>query len=251
MDTVLNGGPQTSRRQPHRPNLDGRATAALPHRRPHWGWALAAAAGAAIVAAAVTASVVLMPVIRVVTPASVPAVPQVDTDAWSWKKFHGVRLPVSDHDGPRHQRNDLAWGYSATPAGALLAAVNTGVRANPEWGTNIFRYTIDRQVIGLDAATLLANCRASYEQAPTYSPALNGGPLGPVDATEAGFRWVSYIPDMAAAVDILTVPTFVSTRINLQWHKGDWRVIAPPGGDWGNSAIAVNSTTGFTLFPAP
>ena len=30
---------------------------------------------------------------------------------------------------------------------------------------------------------------------------------------------------------------------------GDWKVIAPPGGNWGNSATELSSLSGYTVFP--
>jgi hypothetical protein len=40
----------------------------------------------------------------------------------------------------------------------------------------------------------------------------------------------------------------VATRIEILWRGGDWRVVAPPGGDWANSATTVSSLTGYTTF---
>jgi hypothetical protein len=51
----------------------------------------------------------------------------------SWADFHGIELPYSATDGPRHTRNGLAWGFTDTPRGALLAAVNIAVRAAALW----------------------------------------------------------------------------------------------------------------------
>jgi hypothetical protein len=39
------------------------------------------------------------------------------------------------------------------------------------------------------------------------------------------------------------------TRIGVLWSGGDWRVIAPPGGDWGNAALRLSSLSGYTIFP--
>src|SRR5262249_33540015 len=37
-----------------------------------------------------------------------------------WMAFHGIELPVSAQDGPRHARRGLVWGFTDTPRGALL-----------------------------------------------------------------------------------------------------------------------------------
>jgi hypothetical protein len=173
-----------------------------------------------------------------------------------WTDFYGVELPVSPSAGPRAVRRGLAWGFADTPAGALLAAVSIGVRANAQWGPAIFGPTIRDQVTGPGAAALVAACQASYDQASRSQGVPGGRPLGPVDVAEAAFRWVIYTP-ASATVDIVSVgpggqgvTARAVTRIELQWLDGDWRVLAPPGGDWGNSAAPLTSLAGYTSFPA-
>lgn len=51
-----------------------------------------------------------------------------------WADYHGVQLPGSPLAGPRQAAGGLARGFADTPLGALLAAVNIGVRANAQWG---------------------------------------------------------------------------------------------------------------------
>lgn len=171
-----------------------------------------------------------------------------------WMDFYGVELPVSPSAGPRHIQGGLAWGFAGTPIGALLAAVNIGVRANAQWGPNIFGPTIRDQVTGLGAGALLAACRVSYQQALRQAGVPAGQPLGPAYVTEQAFRWVAYTP-AAAAVDIVSAgpgndgtTARAVTRIEVVWQRGDWRVIAPPGGDWGNTAAPVTSLTGYISF---
>lgn len=59
-----------------------------------------------------------------------------------WAGFHGIELPSSAQDGPRHTRGGLAWGFTDTPRGALVAAVNIAVRTAALWGPGIFGPTI-------------------------------------------------------------------------------------------------------------
>ena len=73
--------------------------------------------------------------------------------------------------------------------------------------------------------------------------------------TEEAFRWVAYTP-ADATVDLVSAgpgsqgaTVRASTRIEVIWHGGDWRVIAPPGGDWGNAAALLTSLAGYTIFP--
>jgi hypothetical protein len=184
-----------------------------------------------------------------------PTAPGTDLTALAWVDFHGVELPVSRSAGPRAVRGGLAWGFADTPLGALLAAVNIGVRANAQWGPGIFGPTIRGQVTGPGAAMLLAACQSSYDQASQAEGVPSGQPLGRADVTEEAFRWVTYTA-ADATVDVVSaglgaagVTARAVTRIEVQWSGGDWRVIAPPGGDWGNSAAPLPSLTGYTAFP--
>lgn len=180
-----------------------------------------------------------------------PAVPLGDL---RWARFNGLLLPNSPTDGP----SSGTAGYTRTPRGALLAALNIAVRANARWGPRIFEPIITRQVIGQDAQQLLTRVRDSYKQQRSQTGAAAGAALGPVYAVEEGFRWHGYTPDRAA-LDLLTAGPGTSpgstvracTRVEVAWRHGDWRVIAPPNGDWGNAASPVQSTSGFTLFTAP
>ena len=184
-----------------------------------------------------------------------PTAPVTDLTGLAWANFHGVALPVSRSAGPRAVRGGLAWGFADTPLGALLAAVNIGVRANAQWGPGIFGPTIRGQVTGPAAAILLAACQASYDQASQAEGVPAGQPLGRADVTEEAFRWVTYTA-ADATVDVVSAGLGAAgataravTRIEVQWSGGDWRVIAPPGGDWGNSAARLTSLTGYTAFP--
>jgi len=154
-------------------------------------------------------------------------------------------------------RRGLAWGFADSRLGALLAAVNIAVRANAPWGPGIFVPTIRDQVTGPGTAALLAGCRAGYEQARQTEGVPEGRPLVPAYVSEQAFRWVSYRP-AAAVVDIVSAGldsqgsvVRAVTWIALRWSRGDWRVLAPPGGDWGNAASSLTSLSGYTAFPIP
>ena len=174
-----------------------------------------------------------------------------------WVNFHGVELPVSASAGPRVTRDGLAWGFADTPLGALLAAVNIAVRANAQWGPGIFVPAIKAQVIGPDAAALLAGCRAAYAHARRPAGVPEGKPLGPAYVREEAYRWVSYRP-ADAVVDIVSAGpndqgevVRAVTWIAMRWSHGDWRALAPPGGDWGNAASSLTSLRGYTALPIP
>jgi hypothetical protein len=173
----------------------------------------------------------------------------------SWMDFHGIELPVSAHDGPRHMRNGLAWGFADTANGALLAAVNIVVRTAALWGPAIYQPTIGHQVTGPGAASLLSADASDYAAMQTAAHVQPGQPVGRGYATEAGFRFVAYTP-VNATVDVASEgpgtgssTVLVATRIEVVWRRGDWRVVAPPGGDWARSATVISSLTGYTAFP--
>jgi hypothetical protein len=188
--------------------------------------------------------------------------PRAGTSGWptdagqglSWADFHGIQLPISAHDGPHDTRGGVAWGFADTPRGALLAAINIGVRTAALWGPDIYQPTITYQVIGSDAAVLLkADSNYAALRAAANVPA--GQPAGRGYAVEAAFRFTSWTSS-AATVDVVTegpgasgTAVLAVTQIEVLWQRGDWRVIAPPGGDWANAAAAISSLTGYTTFP--
>jgi hypothetical protein len=181
--------------------------------------------------------------------ASTPAPPA----SFTWQDFHGVRLPLSSTDGPRTLKRDLAEGFARTQQGALLAALHIGVRANAQWGPDVFEPTITRQITGPDAGQLLTNTRRQYEQSRQEAGLPERSPLGRAYVTEEAYRWQSYTAD-AGTVDIVSAgpspagtTVRASTRVQVVWLDGDWRVIAPLGGDWGNSATELTELDGYTM----
>jgi hypothetical protein len=174
-----------------------------------------------------------------------------------WVDFHGIELPVSAQDGPRHARRGLVWGFTDTPRGALLAAVNIGVRTAALWGPAIYRPTIRNQVTGPDQAALLAASTSDYAALRAASPVRPGQPAGRGYAAEAGFRFVAYTP-ADATVDLVTegpgasgATVLAATRVEVVWLHRDWHVVAPPGGNWASSATGISSLTGYTPFGNP
>jgi hypothetical protein len=175
-------------------------------------------------------------------------------DGLRWTDFYGIKLPGSSKDGPRHARRGLVWGFTDTPGGALVAAINIGVRTAALWGPAIYGPTIRDHVSGPDEAALLAADTSDYAALRAAGHVRPGRPAGRGYAAEAGFRFLAYAP-AAATLDVVTegpgtsgAPVLVATRIEVLWRGRDWRVVAPPGGDWANSATTVPSLTGYTTF---
>ena len=183
------------------------------------------------------------------------AIPQVSLAELRWSAYHGVMLPSSPAAGPRDTSGGLASGFADTPLGALLAALNIAVRANAQWGPDIYGLTIRDQVTGPDAAALLSSCQADYAQASRAAHITGGAPLGNAYVSEEAFRWVSWSPS-DATVDLVSAgpgsqgaTVRATTRVEVVWSGGDWLVVAPPGGDWGNAAAELSSLSGYTVFP--
>lgn len=183
------------------------------------------------------------------------AIPQVNLTGLRWSAYHGVMLPSSPAAGPRDTYGGLASGFTDTPLGALTAALNIAVRANAQWGPGVYGPTIRGQVTGPYAAALLAGCQATYAQDSKAAHVTGGAPLGNAYVTEEAFRWVAWSPD-DATVDLVSaapgsqgVTVRATVRVQVTWSGGDWRVVAPPGGDWGNAAAGLSSLSGYTLFP--
>lgn len=174
----------------------------------------------------------------------------------SWAGFHGMQLPVSSGDGPHDTRGGLASGFADTPRGALLAAINIGVRTAAQWGTAIFEPTITRQVTGPDTIALLRQEETAYTQLRAAAQAGPGQAAGRGYAAEAGYRFLAW-SRASAVVDVVSAApaadggtALASTRIQVVWQHGDWQVVAPPGGNWADAATAITSLNGYTAFPS-
>jgi hypothetical protein len=184
-----------------------------------------------------------------------PQLPVVNLRGLTWRSFHGVQLPASSLAGPRDTDGGTAAGFADTPLGALVAAVDIGVRVNAQWGPGIFGPEIRRDVTGPAAAQLLASCQSAYASQARADGLSGGQPLGSVTVTEKAFRWVAYT-GTAAILDLVSAgpgsqggTVMASVQVEVLWEHGDWRLVAPPGGDFGNSAAALTSLAGYTIFP--
>jgi hypothetical protein len=170
----------------------------------------------------------------------------------TWTGFHGIQLPASATAGPRNSRGGLARGFTDTPQGALLAAVNIAVRTAADWGPAIFRPTVTSQVTGPGARSLLAADIRSYAQARRTS---GGRPSQATTAVEEAYRFEAYAP-AAATIDLVTSgpgsngnPVLAVTQLRVIWRHRDWRLVAPPAGDWAKVSAGISSLAGFTIFP--
>ncbi|MFD0906089.1 hypothetical protein, partial [Actinomadura sediminis] len=178
--------------------------------------------------------------------------PPVSFAGVAWRDYHGVLLPHAA-DGPRESGDGPAFGFARSPRGALLAAVHIVVRAHALWGPRVFEPTIRNQVIGPDTAALLEATQRSYDRHRGDRP--YGEALGRAYMVVEGFRWLGYSP-RSATLDLVTagpgdsnVTVRAAIRVQVRWENGDWRVVAPPGGSWGGSAVSIASADGYGRFP--
>lgn len=235
--------------------------AADPGRGGHWKRSTAIAAAVALLAAAAWLAAAAShgsqrhrPAAAGRSPAAAVTAPRVDTSGWRWSDVDGVMLPSSPADGPHVTTGGLASGFADNPAGAVLAAINIAARVDPGFGPQVFTPTITSQVTGADAAALLAADQQEYGQAAGQGPST--GPDGPPPArvAEKAFRWEDYTPQTATIDLVSSGPApgggtvMAATRLQVVWLGGDWRLIAPPGGDFAGSAVQVTTLSGYTVF---
>ncbi|MFI1562838.1 hypothetical protein ACH4ZX_07145 [Streptomyces sp. NPDC020490] len=139
----------------------------------------------------------------------------------SWEMFKGVAVPVSSVLGPTRTTGDIARCYAHNPAGALLAALQIGVR--------IPLATRWKAVVGEQA---YGDGRDGYVRARTERDAERGrrSPSEPGELLQpAGFRFDSYSDRQAVVSLAYRQPggTLIqASTVTVRWHggsDGDWR----------------------------
>ena len=175
----------------------------------------------------------------------------VSTAGWYAVALDGTVVPASGQAGPRQGPWPLAAGFADTPDGAVLAAVNIAVRTSGQLGPLVFTATISRQVTGPGTQALLAAAWQDYAQASgQHPPASPGGPAGTASASPRAFRLLSWTP-AAADVDVLAAADGQDAVVGLRvlWQDGDWRLVAPPGGNLAAAAVRAAALSAFTPLP--
>jgi hypothetical protein len=71
--------------------------------------------------------------------------PVVDVSGIRWVNYRGYRMPVTSSNGPRDTSGGLVSGFSDTPLGALLAAINIGALTAWQFGPAVFQPTRQRR----------------------------------------------------------------------------------------------------------
>jgi hypothetical protein len=160
-----------------------------------------------------------------------------------WQLFGQVALPYSDTAGPAHVTQSTASGFAHTPTGALVAAAHIVTRAGSSAGRVAWQPTVTQQMVpGKDRDALLKGLELE-------SP-LPGEP-GEL-AQLIGFRFVTYTGDTAIIGLVWRAGpgVFVVSTVTLQWLDDDWRLVAPPNGNWQNLSQRAMDLNGIVQWGA-
>jgi len=171
-----------------------------------------------------------------------------------WSQSCGVELPESDRYGPHGFDGDRHYGFSPEPGGAVVAAAHLLVQVSPQVGPEVFWPTIREQVTGPDKQALADAVHAEYEQAVEAVHVPYGQPLCPIYARLVGYLIDSHTPQ-ATSLRMLAegpgpdgAPQLMALLVQLSWIDGDWRLVAPPLGDWSrvSTLLAASAADQYT-----
>jgi hypothetical protein len=166
----------------------------------------------------------------------------------SWIAVAGVQVPVSDTAGPRRVDAGTADGFAHDQAGAVLAGLHILARTSPRVGSAVFGPTIRDQVVGPDRPALVDQITADYREGADREQVPYGSPLAPAFGSVRGYRLDAYTERTAALRYLFELPTgdggtaLISTVVSVTWVDGDWRLVAPPRGDWAAVRMRVPAT---------
>jgi hypothetical protein len=159
-----------------------------------------------------------------------------------WQLFMGVALPYSPAFGPTVVDGPLYGGFERSQPGALLAAVQLGVRYLLTPGEG-WREVLERQVLPGAGRDAFARNRAGIDpQAPP-------GTYGQI----AGFRIVTFTPEVAVVQLVSRFPTSGVLQVStttVRWVDDDWRLQLQPDGGTSPTAQAVPTLDGFVVWGA-
>jgi len=175
-------------------------------------------------------------------------------EAVTWTPYQGISVPYSSVDGPTSNTVSAApTGYSHTPQGAVLAAIQAQARLAlaPDSSWTQVTSTLVAPGAGRDAyATARAGASITTAADPTTTAAF------------AGFRVRDYTDD-TAVVDIATsMPggQLTSVPATVLWRGDDWKLLLPePDPTAADADITAPAATdpaelpsldGFTAFSA-
>lgn len=145
--------------------------------------------------------------------------------------WQGAVLPVGTN-GPNRMTKRRATGFSRDALGAAIAATHLSMRVDPPTGPNVFKPVLQQQARG-DVSGWLRRIRQSYRDIAAMWGGVKTGRLVPLAAGQVvGWRsWLAAEDGRGAQVDLLVLTPQQQRkvfRINVSWHRGDWRLVLPP-----------------------
>lgn len=167
----------------------------------------------------------------------------------SWTMYRGVAVPVSAVDGPAHADQVAPTGYSHTPQGAVLAAIQGQARLaladDGSWPQ--VAGTLVAPSPGRDAFSVARSMMSIPTDAdPTQT------------AQFAGFKVADYSDEQATVWLATAMPdgTLSAQPTQVVWQGGDWKLDLPqqdPNAETvGTDPVPVSSLTddGYTSYSA-
>ncbi|MGW4354635.1 hypothetical protein ACWELJ_21400 [Nocardia sp. NPDC004582] len=135
-----------------------------------------------------------------------------------WVTYQGVSLPVSSKDGPA-KIGDAATGFSHTPQGAAMAAINLSTRVtlapDENWATQAAQSLVSGPA---KDAWVLARARVSITRTdPAAVPHISG------------YKITSWTPEHGVVTVFATYPdnSIAGSDTTVSWIGGDWRLELP------------------------
>lgn len=146
-----------------------------------------------------------------------------------WESWQGIKLPVSAKDGPLKTATGAATGYSRSPQGAALAAIQHSVRIatapDSSWAT-IARLSLadgpgkDEFVMN---RALVSVTKVDAATAPRIT----------------GYKVTEFSPDRAQVLVFTSYPdnSVLATQTVVTWVYKDWRLVVPEQATKTNTAV--------------
>lgn len=152
-------------------------------------------------------------------PASQAVDPAAPPEQVTWQAYQSIELPSSAVSGPKSA--SPASGYTQSPQGAALAAIQTTVRISTapddQWAAQVRSSVAPGD--GRDAF-MINRAQLSISQ---------GAPQAEARPTVRGYVMRDY-NDERATVDIITSypdDSVLSTTARMLWRDGDWKLVLP------------------------
>lgn len=173
----------------------------------------------------------------------------------TWGRFCGVDLPHSERHGPHGGDGERRYGFARDAAGAVVAAAHLLVQVSPQTGPDVFAATVSEQVVGPDADALGHAVHDQYTQLAEAAQLPYGQPACPIYVRLVGFVIDSQTAQ-AASLRLLVegpgsdgTPQWASLLVQLSWIDGDWRLVAPPMGDWSRTSTLLPASAADAFTP--